>query len=105
MSDRRGIPYLLWQWVGGERFYGCRTHLLHILEGPRESSWLLGTRRVGKTSVHSQSESIATETPELGYLPLFWDFQDAGDTEEPHLTFYDSLLDSEQRVNNSSCLR
>ena len=66
-------PYVVGQWVRGERFYGRQRHLEEILAGPRESLWLLGTRRIGKTSLLRQLEWIASQRPELGYLPLFWD--------------------------------
>jgi hypothetical protein len=97
MSEPPIIPYVVGQWVRGERFYGRQSHLQEILEGPRESLWLLGTRRIGKTSLLRQLEWIATERPELGYLPLFWDLQGAHDPSELHLSFHDALLDSDQR--------
>ncbi|MGB5296777.1 MAG: protein kinase [Thermoanaerobaculia bacterium] len=97
MSDPSIIPYVVGQWVRGERFYGRQAHLQEILEGSRESLWLLGTRRIGKTSLLRQLEWIASSSPDLGYLPLFWDLQGAEDPAELHLSFHDALLDSEQR--------
>lgn len=97
VSDPSIIPYVVGQWVRGDRFYGRQAHLQEILEGPRESLWLLGTRRIGKTSLLRQLEWIACRKPDLAYLPLFWDFQGADDPAELHLSFHDALLDSEQR--------
>ena len=97
VSDPSIIPYVVGQWVRGERFYGRQAHLQEILEGSRESLWLLGTRRIGKTSLLRQLEWIASSSPDLGYLPLFWDLQGAEDPAELHLSFHDALLDSEQR--------
>jgi len=97
MSDPPIIPYVVGQWVRDKRFYGRHHHLREVLDGPRESLWILGTRRIGKTSLLRQLEWIAAERPELGYLPLFWDFQGADDPSELHLSFHDALLDSEQR--------
>jgi DNA-binding MarR family transcriptional regulator len=59
---------------------------------------LLGTRRVGKTSLLKQLEQLAVESPERGYLPLFWDFQGSADPEELHLGFHDAVLDAEERL-------
>ena len=97
MSNPSITPYVVGQWVRGERFYGRQRHLQEILAGPRESLWLLETRRIGKTSLLRQLEWIASQRPELGYLPLFWDLQGTDDPAELHLSFHDALLDSEER--------
>ena len=97
MSDPSIIPYVVGQWVRGERFYGRRLHLREILDGPRDALWLLGTRRIGKTSLLRQLEWMTARRSDLGYLPLFWDLQGADDPAELHLSFHDALLDSEQR--------
>ncbi|MGB6361252.1 MAG: hypothetical protein WBG64_01150, partial [Thermoanaerobaculia bacterium] len=73
MNNSPPVPYVVGQWVRGNRFYGRAAQLAEILEGPRDSFWLLGTRRVGKTSLLKQLEQLAVESPERGYLPLFWD--------------------------------
>ncbi len=91
------LPYVVGQWVRGDRFYGRRAQLAEILDGQRDSLWLLGTRRVGKTSVLKQLEQLATASPDLDYLPLFWDLQGATEPRELHLSFHDALLDSEER--------
>ncbi|MEJ2085359.1 MAG: protein kinase [Acidobacteriota bacterium] len=90
------IPYVVGQWVRGERFYGRTQILTEILDGPRESLWLLGTRRIGKTSVLKQLEHL-TSTDESPFVPLFWDLQGADNPSELHLSFYDALLDAEDR--------
>ena len=91
----RAIPYVVGQWVRGERFYGREALLEEILDGPRNSLWVMGTRRVGKTSLLKQLEQLAVESQERGYLPLFWDFQGSADPEELHLGFHDAVLDAE----------
>ena len=70
VSDPSIIPYVVGQWVRGDRFYGRQAHLQEILEGPRESLWLLGTRRIGKTSLLRQLEWIASRNPDLWLAPL-----------------------------------
>ena len=92
------IPYVIGQWVRGDRFYGRAVQIEEILGGHRNCIWLLGTRRVGKTSVLKQIEYIAETTPDRGYLPVFWDFQGAESPEELHLNFADALLDAEDRL-------
>lgn len=92
------IPFVVGQWVRGERFYGRTAQIEEILEGPRNCIWLLGTRRIGKTSLLKQIEYIAEISPNLGYFPVFWDFQGADTTEELRLNFSDALLDVEERL-------
>lgn len=97
MTVPRGNPYVVGQWVRGDKFYG-RTHLIEeILDGPRNSIWVLGTRRIGKTSLLKQLEYLTT-TDDQAYVPLFWDFQGADDSAELALTFSDALLDAEERL-------
>jgi len=90
-------PYVVGQWVRGERFDGRSELIEEILDGPRNSLWILGTRRIGKTSLLKQLEHL-TSTEEREYLPIFWDFQGADNSKELELTFMDALLDAEDRL-------
>ncbi len=98
MSSASSIPFVVGQWVRGERFYGRARQLSEILDGHRNWLWLLGTRRVGKTSLLKQLEHLTATEPERGFFPLFWDFQGSEDPEELHLDFQDALLDAEERL-------
>ena len=90
-------PYVVGQWVRGERFYGRSSLIDEILDGPRNSLWVLGTRRIGKTSLLKQLEHL-TSSNGHGYVPIFWDFQGADNPGELSLTFSDALLDAEDRL-------
>ena len=92
------IPYVVGQWVRGDRFYGRRTQIAEILDGNRNCLWLLGTRRIGKTSLLKQIEHIADTSGDRRYFPIFWDFQGAETPEELHLNFADAVLDAEERL-------
>ncbi len=94
----RPVPFVIGQWVRAERFYGRVGLIDEILDGPRNGLWLLGTRRIGKTSLLKQLEHLATVEPERGYFPLFWDLQGADDPRELHDGFADALLDAEDRL-------
>lgn len=93
------IPYVVGQWVRGNRFYGRASLIEEVLEGPRNAIWLLGTRRMGKTSLLKQIEYLAGIADNPRYFPVFWDFQGAGMPEELHLNFADALLDAEDRLD------
>ena len=49
MSELPVLPYVVGPWVRGERFYGRGAQLSEVLEGPRESVWLLG--KIGRAHV------------------------------------------------------
>lgn len=93
------IPFVVGQWVRGERFYGREAQISEILDGHRDCVWLLGTRRIGKTSLLKQVEFVATTETERQYFPVFWDFQGVDTPEELHLNFADALLDAEERLD------
>jgi len=92
-------PFVVGQWVRGDRFYGRSGLIEEILDGPRNSLWVLGTRRIGKTSLLKQLEYLATSNGRV-YVPIFWDFQGADDPEELRLTFSDALLDAEEQFHD-----
>lgn len=92
------IPYVVGQWVRGNRFYGRSDQIAEILEGHRNCLWLLGTRRIGKTSLLKQIEYIASKPADSRYFPVFWDFQGAETPEDLHLNFTDAILDAEERL-------
>ena len=95
------IPFVVGQWVREENFYGREAVIEEVLHGNRNWLWLLGTRRIGKTSVLKQLEHIAASSPDLGFVPVFWDLQGADRPEEFHLDFADALLDAEERLERS----
>ena len=90
-------PYVVGQWVRGNRFYGRKQQLKEILYGNRNSMWLLGTRRIGKTSLLKQLEYLTNTSPEMGYFPFFWDFQGAAEPADLTESFCDSLYDFSDR--------
>jgi hypothetical protein len=53
-AGRAENPFVVGGWVRGERFFGRRDLLHEILEGERAFVWVLGTRRIGKTSLLKQ---------------------------------------------------
>jgi DNA-binding winged helix-turn-helix (wHTH) protein len=92
------IPYVVGQWVRGERFYGRSAQIAEILRGERDLVWLLGTRRVGKTSLLKQIELVSGADPEPQFFAMYWDFQGVDTADELHLNFIDALLDAEDRL-------
>jgi DNA-binding winged helix-turn-helix (wHTH) protein len=91
---RSTVPYVVGQWVRGDKFYGRTQAVDEVLAGNRNWIWLLGTRRIGKTSLLKQLEFVASSKPDLGYVPIFWDLQGADSPDELHRDFADALLDA-----------
>ncbi|MDH3338347.1 MAG: winged helix-turn-helix domain-containing protein [Gammaproteobacteria bacterium] len=98
ISEVPAIPFVVGQWVRGDRFYGREAQIEEIFEGHRNCIWLLGTRRIGKTSLLKQLEHIAETSRGRRYFPIFWDFQGAETADELHLNFGDALLDADERL-------
>lgn len=92
------LPFVVGQWVRGDRFYGRTAQIEEILEGHRNCIWLLGTRRIGKTSLLKQIEFITETSWDRRYFPIFWDFQGAETAAELHFNFIDALLDADERL-------
>ncbi len=97
-------PYVVGQWVRGDKFYGRAALLDEILNGGRNSIWLLGTRRIGKTSVLKQLEHLTTASPDGAYFPVFWDFQGSSDLDELHGELKNALLYAEKGLRRLGIL-
>ena len=92
-------PYVVGQWVRSERFYGRQELISEILEGQRNCLWVLGTRRIGKTSILKQLEYLTSHAPQPRYFPLFWDFQGSEEIENLHEGFREALIDAGDRLS------
>lgn len=64
-------PYVVGSWVNGAAYYGHIGLRFNLLYDPNRQLWVVGTRRVGKTSLLRQL--MADAGPE--FVPLYWDMQ------------------------------
>jgi hypothetical protein len=64
-------PYTIGGWVSGQRYYGHTDLRQYILLGSDNYIWVIGTRRVGKTSLLRQLDVQGRRD----YLPIYWDMQ------------------------------
>jgi len=88
------VPYVVGPWVRGERFYGRSRLLREALGGPRNRLWLVGMRRVGKTSLLREIERVAGGAPGP-FLPVVWDLQGSDEPDELDLGLHEALIDVE----------
>ena len=72
-------PFIAGSWVRGENFFGRAPVLREILEGERDSLWVVGARRLGKTSLLKELEYRAQQNPQTPFVPLYWDLQGSAD--------------------------
>ena len=64
-------PYTIGGWVSGQRYYGRNDLRQYILLGSDNYIWVIGSRRVGKTSLLRQLDQQGLKD----YLPIYWDMQ------------------------------
>lgn len=70
----QGTPYIVGRWVRGDEHYDRQSLIDYLLNTHDTAIWVVGTRRMGKTSLLRQIEHLA-EQPGSPYAPLFWDLQ------------------------------
>lgn len=81
------VPYIVGRWVRGHNHYGRRRLINYLFTAPDTAIWVVGTRRMGKTSLLRQLELIChSESDE--YIPLFIDLQGCATPQD----FSDELL-------------
>ncbi len=66
-------PYVTGSYVTGSQHYGREDLLDYLLNGDSRACWVVGTRRIGKTSLLRQLELLAGAGKRL--VPLYWDMQ------------------------------
>jgi hypothetical protein len=72
-------PFIAGTWVREKNFFGRERLLREILDGPRDALWVVGARRMGKTSLLKELESRAQSQRDTPFLPLYWDLQGSAD--------------------------
>lgn len=88
-------PFIVGSWVRGEDFFGRASLIEEILEGERHSLWVLGARRLGKTSLLKQVEHRVQRSRETPFVALYWDLQGSTDARGLAETLLSSIEDSE----------
>jgi hypothetical protein len=86
------IPYIVGRWVRGRNHYGRERLTEHLLHSPDSAIWLLGTRRMGKTSMLKQLE-LVTDSLESQFVALFWDMQGCESAQDLSEELHYALVD------------
>jgi hypothetical protein len=88
-------PFIAGNWVRAENFFGREALLSEILEGQRDSLWVAGARRLGKTSVLKELEYRTQQNPQSPFVPLYWDLEGGLDARGLAEGLLSSVEDSE----------
>jgi hypothetical protein len=83
-------PFIAGSWVRGDNFFGRIEILRQILEGEPDCFWVVGARRLGKTSLLKELEYRVQESRESPFVAVYWDLQGSADARG----LADSLLGS-----------
>ena len=92
------IPYIVGRWVRGESHYGRERLIEHLLTASDTVTWLVGTRRMGKTSLLRQLEYLSNESAEE-FIPIFWDLQGCQDSQSMSEELYFALEEARGRLS------
>jgi hypothetical protein len=88
-------PFIAGSWVRGDNFFGRADILRQILEGEPDSFWVVGARRLGKTSLLKELEYRVQESRESPFAAVYWDLQGSADARGLADSLLGSVEDSE----------
>ena len=88
-------PFIVGSFVRGEDFFGRQALVSEVLDGERQSLWVLGARRLGKTSLLREIEHRVQRSRETSFVALYWDLQGSGDARGLAETLLSSVEDAE----------
>jgi len=88
-------PFIAGSWVRAGNFFGRGDILRDVLEGGRDSLWVVGARRLGKTSLLKELEYRVQESRETPFAALYWDLQGSADARGLADNLLGSVEDSE----------
>ena len=88
-------PFIAGSWVRGENFFGRQSLLREILEGDRDAVWVVGARRLGKTSLMKELEYRVHQSSQSPWAPLYWDLEGSADARGLADSLLGSIEDSE----------
>lgn len=68
-------PYIVGRWLRGNEHYGRELLIEYLISVTDPAMCVIGTRRMGKTSLLRQLEWLLSGPKETNLVPLFWDLQ------------------------------
>lgn len=90
-------PYIVGRWLQGPEHYGRHRLIDYLLTVRDPAIWVVGTRRMGKTSLLRQLEWLTTRDHTSPYVPLFWDLQGCERPEDLDYELFVAVEDEAER--------
>lgn len=90
------IPYIVGRWVIDRSHYGRHRLSAYLLYTPDIATWIVGARRMGKTSLLRQIE-VLTDRANDELTPLFWDMQGCESSGDLASELFLAIEDAEAR--------
>lgn len=90
------VPYIVGRWVRDRNHYGRHRLLTYLLNSSDTAIWVVGSRRIGKTSLLRQLEFL-TAGPGSDLVPLFWDMQGCGNSGDLSFELFVAVEDEAER--------
>jgi len=92
-------PYIVGRWLRGNDHYGRQKLIEYLLTTKDQAIWLVGTRRMGKTSLLRQLEWLIENDANSLFVPLFWDIQACETAEDLAYELFISIEDETERFD------
>lgn len=90
------VPYIVGRWVRDRNHYGRQRLFTYLLNTSDSAVWVVGARRIGKTSLLRQLEFL-TDRPESNLVPLFWDMQGCNNSGDLSFELFMAVEDEAER--------
>ena len=90
------VPYIVGRWVRDRNHYGRERLFTYLLNTSDSAVWVVGSRRIGKTSLLRQLEHL-TDTPQSDLVPLFWDMQGCANSGDLSFELFMAVEDETDR--------
>lgn len=90
------VPYIVGRWVRDRNHYGRQRLFTYLLNSDDTAMWVVGSRRIGKTSLLRQLEFLA-DAPSSSQVPLFWDMQGCASSGDLSFELYMAVEDEAAR--------
>jgi len=90
-------PYIVGRWLRGDDHYGRQRLTDHLLNTKDQAIWLVGTRRMGKTSLLRQLEWLVEQDATSSYVPLFWNIEGCESANDLAYELFISIEDETER--------
>ncbi|HEY64350.1 MAG TPA: hypothetical protein G4O02_07230 [Caldilineae bacterium] len=91
-------PYIVGSYVIDRNHYGRHGLIDYLLSSPDDAVWVVGNRRIGKTSLLRQIEFLTTKD-EGTYVPIFWDMQGCENEADLARELYYAFEDASDRLS------